>query len=702
MRGGLLALLLGAAAAAAQQPAAPPAGGGGGFIASVEAGFDGAFADGVPSPVWVTVTNPGAAELTARIVARSGAVAAEETLVLPQGARRRVALALAVEDELLVEVARGEEVLDQRRLEGLQALDGSRHLLVIDGRPPDRRAGVRTRRDDPSLRVTTIDATWAPAESSAYCAFGAVALRETDPGAWTLDQREALLEHVREGGTLLLLDAARAKAEQARLLEALPGQALPTKLVGRGARWKRVGLGRVVVFADDPVAAAFLGDDRSADTKQKLGDLAHEAAAGRPWPPRADQQEDRDEGLETPGAPTRAVVGAYLIGYLLAVGPLLGLALRRATRTRLAVATAALILGFTLLAPIVAGVVSTGAGVAYVRTIQWVPRDGPAIETGEVVVCSGGATAYDIELSGAQVAGTAVQATTVRRRHWGANGWEWTPERPLALRTRRGDPAAVRVAMPPWGVQRVLVQALRADLRPLDASLRGGAAGVATIHNTTGAHLRDAIIIGDARDDVRLYVPLGTLLPGERRTVALPRSLPPQEDPRHEALGIPEAWTTWLQVAPSRFTGESSAAGWRVVSRAAQAIRAGGKRIEEVAHSLRIDPIVAGYERGYLGATLDDVSPGTYIPGGGKVRLVRLAQNGPAAQAGLPPGGIVVQVIAPEGTIIALKNADHLRAVLARRVPGDELDLQVYDPATRQTSRVKVRLAPRGGVGDFD
>lgn len=693
----LAALLLLATVASAQQ-AAP----GGSWILAVDAGFDGAFPDEVPAPVWVTVTNPGQGELTARIVARSGAVSAEESLVLPQGSRRRVALALAVEDELLVQVARGEEVLDQRRLEGLQQLDGARHLLVLDGRPPDRRAGVRTRKDDATLRVTTIDAGWAPPESSGYCAFGAVALRETDPGAWTLDQREALLEHVREGGTLLLLDAARARAEQARLLESLPGQAQPAKLVGRGVRWKRVGLGRVIVFADDPVFAAFLGDDRSADTKQRLGDLVQEAAAGRPWPPRADQSDDgEEEALDSPGAATRAVVGAFLLGYLLAVGPLLGLALRRATRTRLAAATAALIGGFTLLAPVVAGVVSAGAGVAYVRTVQWVPRDGPAIETGEVLVCSGGATTYDVELGGAQVAATAVQAMTVRERQWGQNGWEWTRERPLALRTRRGDPAAVRVAMPPWGQQRVLVHALRADLRPLDASLRGGVAGLAAIHNTTGVHLHDAIIVGDTRDDARLYLPLGTLLPGERRSVQLPRSLPAQRDPRHEALSIPEAWTTWLSVGPSRLTGESSAAGWRVVSRAAQAIRAGGKRIEEVTHTLRIDPIVAGYERGYLGAVLEDLGSGTYIPGGGKVRLARLAANGPAAQAGLPPGGVVSQIVLPEGTIV-LKNADHLRAILARRVPGDELDLQVFDPATRTSTRVKLKLAPRGGVGDFD
>lgn len=695
----VVAAVAAVAASASRSGAAPPLGG---FIVAQRVGFDGVASTDVVSPVTVTLENPRDREVSLRVVATSGGSRVEEAVVLPAGSRRRVSLALRLEEESLVEVLDGPTIVDRREVPDLQDLDSDRHVLILDGRPPDKRVAGGSRRNDPTLQVSSIDADDAPVEAAVYTAFGAVLLRGCDPAGWTADQREALLEHVLDGGTLILVDCSPKDPATQRFFDGFAAPATTMKLVGRAARVKAVGLGRVVAFSGDVVQAAYANDQAAADVKQRLGDLLQEGLTGRSWPRPSELMGDDSTTarLDGPGAVTRGLVGGFVFVYLLAVGPGLGFLLRRATRKRLALGTVALVLGFTLLAPVVAGVVTRGSGVAYVLTTAWVPRSGPAVEVGEVVVVSGGASRYAFEVAGKRAATTVILSAKPGERSWGNNGWEWSPERPNALITRRGDPAQLEVAMPPWGRQRALVQVTRDDLRPIESTLRRTQSGAqATIRNVSGAPLRDAIVMAEGLSPSSTpgFLSLGTIAPDEVKTFELSRALPASYGRRQlpEVLDIPEDWRGWQQVAPALATSDAGGASYRLVSRIDAGLRVSGRSLDVLAYGLRVDPLVGG-ERGYLGLVVE-AADSSAAQGPWRVRIVRPSRGGPAATAGVQAGCLVTSL--DDQTITTVQQ---FRSALAQHRPGDQVTLGTYDPATRQQAQVRVRLVTRAAMPEGD
>ncbi|MCO5171249.1 MAG: hypothetical protein M9894_33525 [Planctomycetes bacterium] len=570
--GPLLALLLVGGPAGAQAEPAPA-------LREVEVGFGGTVDPSTPAHVWVTVDNPGPRPTAVRVVARSRRASVERALQLPPGGRRRVPLALAIDAEVALLLRDDDRTLDEHVLHADQ-VDPARHLLVLDGRP----AALRPAADpaqDPLLHATTIDAAAAPTEAACYDAVAAVLLRADAPAAWSPDQREALLEWVRAGGLLLVAEAGPRAPGAARFFDDLPaGDAEPQKRVGRLARERRLGFGRALAFADDPLRAAAL----DADVRQRLGQLLADARATREWP--LQQLDDaRQRPFEGAAAPTQLLVGGFFCAYALAVGPALALALRRAGRRRLAWATCALVLGFTLLAPVVAAAVRAGAGEVRQRAVLWVPAPGggPAFELGELLLTSGGGTDHRLELEepgGRAVAATALEQVDESRRR---------PTRVTALRTARGPQVTLEASVPPWGAQRLRTHTLRPDVRPVAATLAPGVDPVVTVVNTSGTTLARATLVLD--DDRTLtHVPLGDLPPGAQREVALSTARRRLDLP--EALGIPWDWQAWRRPRLPGGREEREPTRVRLVSRVAPATRVAGPRLRVMADGLRIDAVV--------------------------------------------------------------------------------------------------------------
>lgn len=633
------------------------------LLAGVEVGFDEACAWRVPAPVWVTLENRRDRELVVSVVLKSKLASVEREVALPPGSRKRVSLNIALEDELRLELREGAVSIEQRLL-SFEVVERERHLVVLDGRPPERRGGGASKRDDQVLGWSTIDADSAPLEAACYAAGGGVLLREADPAVWTVDQREALLEYVRDGGLLLLADVNTSPKALAatRFFEGLAGSAPEAqKVIGRAARTRTVGRGRVIAFADDPLLAA-VGGPQAADVKQRLGDLLAAAALAHRWPRPSDAQSN--VLFTGAGVGTQLLVLGYVAVYFLTVGPLLAILLRRATRRRLAIATAGLVLGFTLLAPVVAGGVRTGAGEAFHRTVLWVPADGPAIELGEVLVVSGGATRYELDFTGGPLSVTAVEGWTEREDVYRPTGWLYADSRPAVVRTARGERPSVEVEMPPWGTQRVHTQALRQDARPVRATIEPVAGGgQLRVENTSGIVLRDVAVVSEVEPGERSdppYTMLGTLLPGQTREVLIPRVHESHGPGLQEELQLPWEWRSWIELGLAREAHVSAgrALRYRLVSRVNPGSVVSGSNVTTDVHGLRVDQVTATppSPRGYLGVSLEDVDGG--------VRVSPL-KGGPGERAGLRPGDLVV-TIAGE----SITSAEHLRRVVFGHDPG--------------------------------
>jgi hypothetical protein len=676
----VVALALSGAAARAQGPPVPfdpsAAPGPDSLLADVEVGFDGACAWRVPAPVWITLENRRDRELVVRVVLRSRLATTERAVQLPAGSRKRVSLNLALEDDLRLELREGGVSLEERLLP-FEVVERERHLLVLDGRPPERRAGGASRRDEQVLGYSTIDAASAPLEAACYAAVGGVLLREADPAAWSVDQREALLEFVREGGLLMLADVTTSPKALAatRFFDGLAGSAPASqKVIGRPARARQLGRGRVIAFSDDPLLAAVAGAN-AADVKQRLGDLLAEGAAAHRWPRPTDSH--TVGVLSGAGASTftQLLVVGFVVVYFLAVGPLLAIVLRRAPRRRLALTTAGLVLGFTLLAPLVAGGVRTGAGEAWQRSVLWVPEDGPAVELGEVVVVSGGATRYELDVAGPPTGGalavTVVEGWTAPEDVYRPSGWLYADSRPAVMRTARGPRPRVEVDMPPWGTQRVLTQALRPDARPLRATVEAVAGGgFVRLENTSGVVLEAVAIATEVEPGERADPPfrlIGTLLPGQQREVLVPRGNEGRGRSLQEQLGLPWEWRSWtdLGLARDARVPAGRTARYRVISRVAPGAAVSGPNLTTVTHGLRIDPVtaLASRPRGYLGVALEDVDGAVWISP---------LKGGPGERAGLRAGDRVVTI---EGQPVT--TSEELRRLVSARAPGEAVAVVV-------------------------
>jgi len=705
------AALAGAALAAVAQEAPAergPAEVPGRHLEEVAAGFDGAVLPEALSPVWVTLTNPGEAERELAVVARSGDAIATRAVQLPAGARKRVCLAIEVTDELAVELREGGEggaVVESRVLDlvdDLVVLDPERHLLALDGRPPEQRTRAATRREDPALRVTSADAASAPTEAPTYRSFGAVLLRGVDLEALRADQRAALLEHVREGGTLVFSAGAATDPAAERAFAAIAGPEERTKLAGRVARIRRHGLGRAIAFEGDVLGDAFGRTQGALLLRTELGQLVEDGRSDEVSYPRVFEQ--LGPGLGGVGQTTKAVILGFFVAYLLAVGPVLGLALRKATRRKLAVATCALIGVFALLAPGVAGVVRTGAGVAFARTVLWVPPEGPAVELGDVTVASGGAASYDLELTAASgpVAATRQPPDLVKEQVW-RNGWRLERARPSTVRTWRGDEVTAPLALSPWGRQSVATQVVVPGVPPLEAVLRRRGSGyLVEVHNTTGAVLEGVLIVEEGwrpEQDWNAYVEVGDLAPGERASVPVGSGgggFRYGANGWADVLDVPRQWTSWTRVRPLRTSRDQAPLRYLVVSRLARGrVQAGGPNLSAVAHALRVDPVqsVAGLSRGYVGLVVESVGQDVY----GEVRVARVVPGGPAAAAGVPPGAAIMSV---DGESVGV--ARDFRRLVGRQLPGDVVSIGLWDPNTGRQWSVSVELVGRHQVPEGD
>lgn len=676
------------------------------FLDRVDAGFDGGVSSDAPAPVWITLVNAGDEQATFTLVVRSDRSRNAREVELPAGARRRLCLALTVQGDLLVEVQRRGAVLERRRLQQLKQLDLKRHLLSIDGRPLEKRTGGGSRRDDPSLRITAIDMAIAPTEAACYQPFGGVLLRGVDPEAWTRDQLGALLEHVLRGGTVILTGVGPRQPELSNFLARLPGAPRSAKLLGRSVNVHRYGLGRVMAFPDDLLSEALLAGPKAAQVKQDLGDLVN---TGRSAVRFAAIHEEYSETFpEHPGSFNQGLVLGFFVLYAVVVGPVLGIALRRASRKRLAVAAAGAVGGFSLLALVVALIVRTGAGVVFVEEVVYVPRDGPALGVSNVTVVSGGASAYRLHLSGPNLSATMLPPGAQRSRSWRARRG---PAEMSSVHTQRGDAVSFELAMPLWDQRSVVTVNALQGLKPIEASLRrAGQNYEVRVKNTSGAPLERALVM-EKGTNLTLYTgyaELGTLAPGEERTVRFSRGASnPAARYREETawfnkLGISEHWHSWSQITDRHTGGKKLAYGLIVVSRVPNQIDARGRNVHVSSHALRIDPVqvAAGLERGYLGVVLEE---GNRIPADAfgqatvEVRVARVLARGPAARAKIPVGAILRSIESQ-----AVLSPRQLRALISRYGPGERVWINYQDPVRRRNVRVRVRLAPRHAVREGD
>jgi putative serine protease PepD len=102
--------------------------------------------------------------------------------------------------------------------------------------------------------------------------------------------------------------------------------------------------------------------------------------------------------------------------------------------------------------------------------------------------------------------------------------------------------------------------------------------------------------------------------------------------------------------------------------------------VQEVVEALQAGQTI---ERPYLGVRLSDADNGA--------ALAEVTDGSPAADAGLEPGDVVVEV---EGE--AIDSGDELRRAVAEREPGDELELTVRG-SDGETRDVTVELGTRPG-----
>lgn len=686
----LLLVLLLPEAARAQTPDA-------GLLESVELGWGGISGAGAPTSVQVVLQHPGPQELAVEVVLRSGAQAVTEPLLLPAGARRRVWLALVLEGgEGLLQVRSGERVLASRQLSAPRSVtQAPRPILVLDGRPPPRRGGAEHHWGDTVLPLFAAGAELAPAEAACYRDFSAVYLRGVDPDAWTPEARAALLEHALQGGALVIAPSEGVGTTPALTL--LPG-GLPEReveMAGRPVRELRLGLGRALVLPEDLVAASAGGGERALAVARALGEWCAALDPGRLAPPVWDELDALL--LDGPGLPTSALLLGFLLVYVLLLGPAMAIFARRLQRRRLFAWVVGLVLAFTLLAPLVAGLVRAASGTAYVHLVQWVPLEGgPGLELGDVTVVSGGSARGELILSApGELAATLHPADPTREQGWDGRVWGYLPVTPQAPRTRRGSEVRFSLAMSPWGRQSASTLALLPAPGRVRATLESGPQGVRAVIENLGPDPLVAAALMEAGKPLGPQagcVPLGDLAPGSRHQVPLPRLRlrpidPARERPWFQVVGAQAAFRAWGDVRAVPSPGDL-APRLLLVSRASPRVEVRGGRLSTQVSALRVDPVLPpnGAGRGYLGLAA--------VEQNGQLVVSEVAPGSPAAAAGVTAGDMIYQV--DEAHVSNLAN---FRAQLRRRLAGERVELGIYSPGRGRQRSLELQLEPRSRLG---
>ena len=88
-------------------------------------------------------------------------------------------------------------------------------------------------------------------------------------------------------------------------------------------------------------------------------------------------------------------------------------------------------------------------------------------------------------------------------------------------------------------------------------------------------------------------------------------------------------------------------------------------------------------ERPYLGVRMTDADDGAQI--------IEVSSGSPAAEAGLEPGDVVVEVNGE-----AIGSSDDLRTAVAEREPGEQLELRVRSNGNERTVQVELGTRPTG------
>lgn len=689
--GRALVLLLACAGLAPGQaplPAAPA-----GVLRGASLGWDGVAPYQAACPITVELEHPGPGELRVELVLRSGDNTRVEPLTLPAGARRRLSLAIGLADtQALVQLRdpEGGPVRESLQLATARSLPHTRPILALDGRPPSRRGGGDQRWTDGALPLFSAGAEWAPAEAACYQDFSAVYLRGVDPDTWSEESRAALLEHVLAGGTLLIAPAEGVSTTPAAALLPRGLEARPTVLAGRAVRELPLGLGRVVVVEEDLIALATGSDLQALAVGSALGSFARDGDLRRTSPPLSDELDELL--LAGPGLPTQGLLLGFVGLYVLVVGPGLALFGRRARRRRLLLWVVGLIAVFTLLAPVVAGLVRAAPGLAYVDLVQFVPPSGPGVELGDVTVASGGSARGELVLAanGARLAATLHPADPQRMRSWDGRTLRWDPPATRAPRTARGTEVELDLAMAPWGRQSVSVVSALANPTRVVAQLVEGPRGPAVqVENLGPGRLGPTLLMDYAAptgpEDG--YLELGAPLePGERRELPLRGGLP-MVDTRfspawNQLLGTSLSFRGWGGLRPTR--PDQVAPRYVLVSRVEPQLQVLGRRVGQLTSALRIDPVLPPLDaaRGYLGLRLDESS--------GSLTITEVEPGSPAAAVGLVAGDMIQSV---DG--VYLQNLALLRERLSQRLAGEVVRVEVWSNTRRGSRTVQVRLAPR-------
>jgi hypothetical protein len=370
---------------------------GGEVTLSAQAGFDGYCKEGEWIPVRVTVENQGAGlEARVQVATKTGQEGNSVYAVdasLPTISRKQFVLYIQPPEilrSLTVSLVAEGETLARQQLK-ITCLSPENLLIGLLVENPTPYAALNAvQLQDGFVRVAELQVPDLPEEAQGWDALDALVIANVDTGALTAGQRQALGLWLAGGGQLLAVGGPRWQATLAGL-----GEFLPVEVSGSRSVADLSGLSSYFEGAEALETGAVLASGRMRQGSRALAwqeDIpllaVRESGFGRAWflaadpglqplnkwngipalytrlfaerplgPPWADGKWDTYEAnralstLSELGIPSILLICGWLGLYVMVVGPLNFLFLRRIKRPDLAWATVpALVVGFTLLA----------------------------------------------------------------------------------------------------------------------------------------------------------------------------------------------------------------------------------------------------------------------------------------------------------------------------------------------------------------
>jgi hypothetical protein len=363
---GIVAALAGTGRAAAQDGAA--------ITVEVQAGYDGAYRLGEWFPVVVTIANDGPdvrGVLDWRFAGRPDEPAFQRAIDLPRGSRKRVTIDVFANDLVRsgqLRLLDGALILDEQTTP-LEAVDQGRFLIVVVSSD----AALLNSLNSVSLpavggaTVRHLDAAALPESAASLRGVNVLFLHDIDTAALSQAQRDALALWVHVGGQLVVSGGGGGQRTAAGLADLLPAD-----VTGEVMQGDLASLGQIAGAEPPPVGGATLSVAKPRASAESLPpnaallfrwlrgagavtfttfDLAGlRGWAGEPklWSrllaplevlaPGFDARQRRlnllQSSLRLPslGLPSAGALFCFLIGYIIVIGPLNYLALRRLRR----------------------------------------------------------------------------------------------------------------------------------------------------------------------------------------------------------------------------------------------------------------------------------------------------------------------------------------------------------------------------------